>query len=296
MAVGVLSLTAGIDVDQYTLEEQVGSGSSGEVWRATVDGEVFALKFLNERLLTGDEADLHLKRFRGEILALEEVGHGAYIPQLHGYNLNFERPYLAMTYVDAPRWADLILSGEMMQVSLVKRLELLTQLAEAMHMIHDYGFVHRDVKPGNIHGVDHPYLIDFSVAVQVGAANTADHVGTAIYMPPPDGKRPDAMLDNYAFAVVVYEMLFGFHPIFSASYQPGSLDEAREETRARLSSGEWGRPSTLSDAKLPGSLLGANLERLETVFRRGLGPREERYRDLKALIRDVEAAVLTEAN
>jgi len=296
MSVELPELTPGLTVDHYQLIEQVGSGASGEVWAATYDDERRALKFMNATLLQSDAADLHRSRFASEVAALDALTTTPNIPTLYGYNLHVPRPYLAMTYIDAPSWGGLVHSGEVARLPLRHRLGLLTAIASAVAAIHNAGFLHRDLKPSNIHGLDNPTLIDFSVAVARADAADDPDVGTAIYMPPPDGYPPDDLSDNYAFGIVAYEMLFGFHPVFPPAYNPPTLHETRAEAGRRLLSGEWDQPSTLSDAKRPVALTGANLSMLDEVFSRALGPREKRYRDLADLMSDLRAAVEVEAN
>lgn len=263
-----MSIQIGTQIDQYRLDAPLGSGASGEVWRATDGVRFVAVKLMHPALMDSPDAARHLQRFHDEARALDWLGDHAHIPTLYGYNLQSAPPYLIMEYVDSPSWASLLASGEMLRVPVRQRLTLLAQVAAAIEHAHDGGVIHRDVKPANIHGTQHPYLIDFSVSVERQAAHLAAlNVGTSLYMPPPQYDAPlDTFHDGFAFALVAYELLFGRHAVFT----PQTLAETPLENRQRmgdlLQSGTWHKPSSLGDADLPAALYGADLLALDAAF------------------------------
>jgi serine/threonine protein kinase/WD40 repeat protein len=107
----------------------------------------------------------------------------------------------------------------------------LLHIAEALDFIHQRGYVHRDIKPANIlfdrHG--HVYLADFGVAKAIRAeanrtierqlTRTGTVMGTAEYMAPEVimGQAYDGRADQFALAVVVYELLAGQLPLMAPS-------------------------------------------------------------------------------
>jgi serine/threonine protein kinase len=292
-----MDLVPGLLVDQYRLEANVGNGASGEVWRASDGKQVVALKFINKRLLEGDNANIHRGRFRDEVRTLEDLARVPNVPQLYGYNIQTIRPYLAMTYIDSPPWSEMIHNGQMLRVPLLERLNLLETLAHTLNRIHQIGYIHRDVKPANLHGTDPLYLIDFSVTVaRASLAEVEHHIGTGVYMPPLDDKPLDESFDYFAFSLVAYEVLFGFHAVFSPAFIPSTLEETRTQMGQQLTARAWHWPSQLTGARLPGSLRGANLVALDRIFDRALGSREVRYTDLIEFITKLRGAILVPSN
>jgi serine/threonine protein kinase len=201
-----------------------------------------------------------------------------------------------MEYISSPPYDRLIATGEMFHVKMEKRLELLRTVASTISAAHKRGIIHRDIKPGNINGVETPYLLDFSIALETRyAVHSRPDVGTGIYMPPPDGP-PDALSDNYSFALVAYEVLFGQHAIFTPQDTTGTVMEIRALAGERLEKREWRLPSRIPLEELPGDLRGADLFLLDSIFEKALGPRKERHTDLTRFVDDLIGAILIEAN
>ncbi|MFN8377612.1 MAG: serine/threonine-protein kinase [Anaerolineae bacterium] len=283
-----VELKPGAKVKNYTLERQLGKGASGEVWKGYDSQKTVAIKFMNENLMSSPSAAKHRARLEREIEAMRRLQHPN-IPTLYDYDLDFVRPYIAMRFVGGDSYDKLIANGDMLRVPLQRRMELIRELAFALEAAHDYGIVHRDIKPANITGIENPFLLDFSVALERDEADmTQRFIGTTLYMSP-DGEV-DRLSDNYSFALVTYEMLFGKHPI----YKPGDPIFNQYVAQDRLTKGDWRWPSRIPPNELPVDLRNANLQLLDDVFNRAFGKRETRYKDLRDFTRDLRDAIFPE--
>lgn len=199
---------------RYEAQEVVGEGGMGVVYRA-LDRQLqrtVAIKLL-KRLEPEDTA-----RFLQEARAQAQVEHPNVCPifeagEAHGH------PYLVMQFVDGPTLRD-----ARPGLDLRTKVEVLLEVAEALHACHRAGIVHRDVKPGNVmlqrtDGGWHPFLMDFGVARDLdGASRTQAHaiMGTPMYLSPEQAlgqaDRVDRRSDVYALGTLLYECLTGSTP------------------------------------------------------------------------------------
>ena len=216
--------------EDFELLEQVGKGGMGTVWkaRATVTGEIVALKLLHEMFI--DDAD-YVARFEREVDIARKVDHPNVVRVL-GYGKRGGVPYVVMEYVEGPSLKDVIREkgGQGWEDwGQAKRIAL--QLTEALRAAHAVGVIHRDVKPSNV-------LIDPQGNVKLadfGIARAADltrmtggytMMGTPAYMSP-EGES-SVQSDLYALGCVLYEMLSGLPPFTGDTQQQVLLKHIRE--------------------------------------------------------------------
>lgn len=291
-----MEIGPGAKIKNYELKSLIGRGASGEVWLAQDAEKPVAIKFMNEHLLHSKSAAKHRERLEREVNAMKVLAHPN-IPALYDYDLDAERPYMVMQYLDTPTYDQLISTGDMLRIPIERRLGIIHEVAQALTTAHQKGIIHRDIKPSNISGVDTPYLLDFSIALLTENRELTNvNVGTAIYMTP-DGAAPDELGDSYSFALVAYEILFGRHPIFDYNDRDGQKGAfTRIQAFNRLKDEKWRIPSKLGPEELPPELAKADLAKLDEIFGNALGPREKRYKDLIAFANELRAAVLTPEN
>lgn len=280
----------GQEVAGYRLEAQLGAGSAGHVWRATNGEHTVAVKLMNPDLLRRPDAKQHRRRLHYEVTALMRL-RDYNVPAVHCFEVDGAHPYVVMQYIEGESYDRLIASGAMFEIPLKDRFKAICMIALTLTRAHHLGIIHRDIKPANLKGFDPPYLLDFGIAISASAVATArDDIGTGAYMPPA-GEPLDKLSDLYSFAIVVYEMLFGQHPLFIA----GGLGETVLETRQRaadlIARDAWQLPSRIAPERLPDDLHQIDLTALDAVFRKALGARSHRYKSLAPFLRDLRDAL-----
>ena len=286
-------LSPGDQIKGYTLEEQLGKGASGEVWKASDGLKTVALKLMNPALIQSTSAAKHMTRLRREIEALRSLQSHPNIPTLYDYDLEYARPYLAMQYIGGASYDRLVKTGEILKIPLDRRLHIIRELSRALYAAHHEDIIHRDIKPANVSGTENPYLLDFSVALEESELDkTQANIGTRLYMPY-DGLQ-DKKGDIYGFGLVSYEIIFGSHAIFTAA--DNQLLRATPfmpmmTAGDRIKNNTWRIPSILPVEELPTDLLNKDLRPVDAVFMRVLGPHRDRYDDPRTFADDLRRAV-----
>ena len=170
---GAQSLT-GMTVGPYTLSEPLGQGGMGSVWLATrsdgrFESEV-AIKLLNPARLQGVSA----ARFRREGTVLARLTHPGIARLVDAGIATGDVPYLVLERVRGTR-IDLYCDSHRLPPE--QRLELVSQVLDAVAHAHARMVVHRDLKPSNILVTDDGTvkLLDFGIAKLLDAgADAAD--------------------------------------------------------------------------------------------------------------------------
>lgn len=207
-------LVPGDEIDGYKIDEKLGEGGMGVVYRATqlaLERPV-ALKVLSARLGQSDEI---LKRFRREALMQGQMTHPHIVP-VHDFGEVDGDLYLVMRLIDGVSLKSLVVTEA---PSPGRSLSILRQVSHALDAAHLQGLVHRDVKPENIliEKDDTAYLADFGLtrlAAETGLTASGMFVGTLHYAAPEqiNGSRPSPAMDVYSLTAVLYECLTGSVP------------------------------------------------------------------------------------
>lgn len=167
----------------YRIEEQIGQGGMGAVFRGTqlpLERDV-AIKVLRPEL--ADEPE-RLRRFAAEARAASALAHPN-IVHLYDVDLEGDPPFLAMELVTGRTLRAVLADGPLPPAEL---FDLAVQLADGLAKAHACGIVHRDLKPENLMVSSDGYLkiVDFGLAKLIGADLTRGRAvfGTAAYMSP----------------------------------------------------------------------------------------------------------------
>jgi serine/threonine protein kinase len=208
--------------ERYRLERRIGQGGMAEVWVA-VDEDLdrrVAVKWLKTNLASDPVVT---ERFRREAIAVARLTHPN-IVAVHDVFVHEGRQAVVMQLVDGKSLRQLLDSQRRLGPELT--IHIGAAIAGALDEAHRSGFVHRDVKPGNILVTSdgRVLLTDFGIAkgLQVGDEDlTSDNVmmGTAKYLSPEQvrGRRLDGRADVYSLGLVLYECLAGRVPFLGES-------------------------------------------------------------------------------
>ena len=203
---------------RYTLRSRLGAGGMGEVWRAhdaNLDREV-AIKLLNPGALADQTSR---DRFRREAHVLSRLSHPG-VATIYDFDSQAGVDFLVMELVSGGSLESLIAAGAL-SVPDITRIG--AQIADALHDAHARGFLHRDLKPGNIVLTDsgQPKILDFGLALLLGGAKASGKitqtgmiVGSLPYMAPEQllGEADGVGTDIYALGIILFEMAAGRRP------------------------------------------------------------------------------------
>ncbi|MEU9735737.1 serine/threonine-protein kinase [Streptomyces sp. NPDC048002] len=174
---------------RYRLEDRIGRGGMGVVWRATDQllGRRVAVKELPfDESDSGSlsPADLRLRRERTlrEARAVALLRH-PHVIVVHDVVEHAERPYIVMELIDGGSLADLIHAQGPVDPAEAARIG--ADLLSALRTAHAAGVLHRDIKPANVlvdAGTGRVVLTDFGIA-QVAGASTLTEAGTFVGSP-----------------------------------------------------------------------------------------------------------------
>ncbi len=210
--------------ERYRLDAELGRGGMGVVYRAhdLQLNRVVAVKVLPHEF-THDVQ--FLARFKNEVLNTARLQH-PHIVAVYDVGVDGNTNYFVMQLIEGQDLKSLLTTRGRLPETEV--LRYLGQIASALDYAHANGVVHRDIKPENIlidmQGIAR--VSDFGIARSMeGTRMTGGMIGTPEYMSPEQaqGIEVDGRSDQYALAIVAYEMYTGTTPFRSSSSQPWAL-------------------------------------------------------------------------
>jgi serine/threonine protein kinase/tetratricopeptide (TPR) repeat protein len=232
--------------DKYRLDERLGEGGMGAVYRAThllIERPV-AVKVLSQRLVTDESAR---ERFRREARAAGRLQHTNAVAVTDFGETRDGLVYLVMELLEGKPLREVLALDAPLDSA--RAVSLMMQISAAVEAAHEAGIIHRDLKPGNIFLVqrpDSPHIVkvlDFGIAKLAGdggefnlvdtLTGTGVMIGTPRYMSPEqcDGAQLTPASDVYSLGVILYEMLTGQTPFNGGTPLSLALKHSSESPR-----------------------------------------------------------------
>jgi len=207
---------------RYQLEEQLGAGTVGTVYRArNVDtGQRVALKVLLPSACKNDQIRA---RFLREMYVLERLSHPNIVRCYGGGQMDHQL-FFAMDIIDGGSIRQVIDAHGKIPWPQAVRWSI--RVLSALQHAHNHGVIHRDIKPSNLFLTTDGRIVlgDFGIAFDVeGSDITLDGltVGT-VASPAPEQTRGEREItgksDIYSYGCVLFEMLTGRLPYRGRSY------------------------------------------------------------------------------
>ncbi|MEV5160941.1 serine/threonine-protein kinase [Streptomyces sp. NPDC053728] len=214
---------------KYLLEEPLGRGATGTVWRARQretagaeaavagqPGETVAIKVLKEELANDADVVMRFLRERSVLLRLTHAN----IVRTRDLVVEGDLLALVMDLIEGPDLHRYL--RENGPLTPVAAALLTAQIADALAASHADGVVHRDLKPANVlldqrNGEMRPMLTDFGIARLAdspGLTRTHEFVGTPAYVAPEsaEGRPQTSAVDVYGAGILLYELVTGRPP------------------------------------------------------------------------------------
>ena len=210
---------------RYRIEELIGSGGMGAVYRAehVHMRKAVAVKVLHKEMTAFPEV---VARFEREAVAAGRIEHPHVVSASDFGKLEDGSFYLVLEFIEGQSLAKLV--DKQGALPAARALRIAHQIVEALHAAHSDGIVHRDLKPDNVMLVEKDDQADFVKVLDFGIAkikveDTAEQpaltqigtvFGTPEYMSPEQarGELVDARADLYTVGVILFEMLSGVSP------------------------------------------------------------------------------------
>jgi len=219
---------------RYTIQAHLGGGGMAEVYRARDEqlGIDVAIKMLKPELATGEMR----ARMIQEARAAAQVRHPNLV-RVFGTGKTTHSAYIAMELLDGPNLETYLRERPGERLPWNEALELLLPALEALHAIHERGYVHRDIKPGNILVAHEPGCPPRAVVIDLGlvkpdralrdaAGPPTTEMGRVLCTPGYASPEQAAQLpvdrrsDVYSMAITLYRVLAGRPPFHNARGKP----------------------------------------------------------------------------
>src|SRR6478735_7017692 len=214
-------------VGRYRLDERLGAGGMGSIWRAhhLVLQAPVAVKLIDREAVPDEET---LGRFMREAQSAATL-RSPHVVQILDYGVDDKLPFIVMELLDGENLAQRL--RRLGRLGSADTARIVTHIGRAMARAHEANIVHRDLKPENVFLIRNEdeeiaKVLDFGVAkVSVGAlgeqgsrTRTGSILGTPYYMSPEQAqgnKTVDHRSDLWSLGVIAFECLTGKRPFYS---------------------------------------------------------------------------------
>jgi eukaryotic-like serine/threonine-protein kinase len=240
----------GLTLDgKYRLDERLGKGGMGTVYRAThllIDRPV-AIKVLNAHFVEDEEAQ---ERFRREARAAGRLQHQNVAAVTDFGRTSDGLVYIVMELLVGRSLREILAREAPLDAA--RAVSLMLQISAAVAAAHEARVIHRDLKPGNIFVVQRKHappvikVLDFGIAKLAADAIEDEEddqqtltkvgvmIGTPRYMSPEqcDGVKLTPASDVYSLGIILYEMLTGTTPFSGSTALAIAMKHSTEIPRA----------------------------------------------------------------
>jgi serine/threonine protein kinase/WD40 repeat protein len=217
-----------LDIPGYEVQEEIGRGTYGVVWRATrlKTGQEVAIKVLDE------SKGLNWDYFRRELALLIDLEEHPHTLTILDAQLDSSPPLIVMPLAEGGSLETAISNRGF---SVEQKEQWIQEMAEALDFIHSRGVIHSDLKPSNV-------LLSSNNTIRIadfGQARRSEQegaLGTLGFMPPEQcedrGSSPSIGWDVYGFGATAYWMLTGELPRYRSGTS-GGVAEYVEQLKAK---------------------------------------------------------------
>lgn len=258
-------------IGPYRLARLIRAGQTCQVWEVVKDatGERFALKLLRLELQKDKSEAGYLKH---EYEVAKDMNH-PHVIRIYEYSTQYQTPFLVLELYSALN-LKIVLREGLDQIAWITE-KIIDQSSNALHYLHQKGWIHCDLKPDNllVNDEGNVKLIDFTIAqrpkkslLSFFGVKTAVR-GTRSYMSPEQirGESLDPRSDIYSFGCLLFELLTGRAPFTGATpnellskhlkasipavvvYNPNVTKECSDLLRRMMAKKKDARPKTMWD-------------------------------------------------